>query len=215
MVLWWEKICGVIWLEISAWVHAPVQMMALPGLSPQPGEEFGTWQLPKHMSCDRMTDWPPLLIHVTDRTSLLCIAPVCKMGSYKPVMLCFAAFAALLQLSYGFTPPTAHTIGQPWPKPANMTQTADVQALSMDTFQFMVTGNNCDLLRGALNRYFKIIFYTGRDGQDSTLRFRPRPSYGANLLPSLSVNVKSACLDTADKRLMPSLDMDESCKFQQ
>ena len=31
MVLWWEKNCGVIWLEISAWVHAPVQMMALPG----------------------------------------------------------------------------------------------------------------------------------------------------------------------------------------
>ena len=137
------------------------------------------------------------------------------MASYKPVVLCFAAFAALLQLSYGSTPPAGHTLGQPWPKPANMTQTADVQALSMDTFQFVVTGNNCDLLRGALNRYFKIIFYTGRDGQDSTLRFRPRPSYGANLLPSLSVNVKSACMDTADKRMMPSLDMDESCEFQQ
>ena len=143
--------------------------------------------------------------------------------------LFFVLVSVFLVSVKGLTPPPGHSLGQPWPMPKTFSQTGDMQMLSQDTFQFTVTGNDCDILQAAVTRYFKIIFYTGwqqnpqkpktskEHGEDNTLRFHPRFQHktggrvprsvgDAPLLSTLSVSLSSPC------EMWPSLQMDESCK---
>jgi len=95
-----------------------------------------------------------------------------------------------------------HSVGQPWPKPQHITQTTTKYSLSAGNFQFRVTGTDCDLLRGAFHRYFKIIFHN----DDISLRFHPR-NFPRNFMDSQITH-----LDVSVNRCeeYPSLGMDES-----
>ncbi len=114
---------------------------------------------------------------------------------------------------YALTPPPGHTLGQPWPMPKAFSQTEDIQVLSSDKFEFTVSGNDCDILRTALSRYFKIVFH---NKGSTSLKFKPRSrvqqektnwkAIDLSELPSLDINIKTTC------EVYPSLQMDESCE---
>ena len=133
----------------------------------------------------------------------------------------YLAFTILL-LQY--VPPCAsitQTVGQPWPLPQSYKSGTNVQSLDADTFLFRVVGNDCDLLREAIVRYYKIIFRTAADAapshEDEVLRFQPKrdptvlewnqDNTDESVLGSLDVKVEDKCVDIG----YPSLDMDESC----
>ena len=121
------------------------------------------------------------------------------------------------------------TVGQPWPLPQSYKPGTNVQTLNADTFQFRVAGKDCEILRAAFVRYYKLIFRTTADSnaapldRDDVLRFQPKakgePSIqaweqesiyeaGNDLdLGSLDVEVGQECAEMG----YPSLDMDESC----
>ena len=75
-------------------------------------------------------------------------------------------------------------------------------------FQFKVGSTDCDLLRAAISRYYKIVFYTGSDS--TTLRFHPHLRSihvkDVPVLPALVIMITGAC------ETWPSLGMDESCE---
>ena len=121
------------------------------------------------------------------------------------VNFCFAE-------GFQVTPGTPQTLGQPWPMPYSYKPSTLTQSLNQFNFRFEVTGNDCDILRSALDRYFNIIFYPGSPSLeqkrriDERLKFRPRQTN--DILDQLSVNVKQPC----SEKDFPSLDMDESCE---
>ena len=105
------------------------------------------------------------------------------------------------------TPPSSQTLGQPWPMPQSYKSTEETQLLYKYNFQFNVVGQDCDDLRDAINRYFKIIFYTQGDSfKFRTLRNRIEQQ-NDNVLLGLDINLSKAC----DR--YPSLNMDESCEY--
>ena len=126
-------------------------------------------------------------------------------------------------------PGVQQTVGQPWPLPQSYKPGTNVQSVNADTFQFRVVVKDCQILRAAFVRYFKLIFRTTADRnaaplyKDDVLRFQLKakgePSVQAweqeNLyeageevgLGSLDVEVGQECAEIG----YPSLDMDESC----
>ncbi|XP_071167933.1 beta-hexosaminidase subunit beta-like [Mytilus edulis] len=90
------------------------------------------------------------------------------------------------------------TIGAPWPMPQKYTPTGNVYQIEPSSFRFEATGETCDILTSAFDRYKQIIFGT-------TLKFQPyHGSHNGNALTSASVKVKSECAK------FPSLESDES-----
>ena len=128
----------------------------------------------------------------------------------------FIAAFAQIYLSQGLqvTPGTPQTKGQPWPMPFSYQPTETTQTLNQFNFQFQVVGNDCDILRSALDRYFNIIFYPGSPSLeakrrlDERLKFQLQKGNSASMLEQLSVNVQQPC----SNKDYPSLDMDESCE---
>lgn len=53
------------------------------------------------------------------------------------------------------------TIGHPWPKPQSIQTTAARLAIHPSKFEFMIneTSHQCDILRNAFDRYYKMIFF--------------------------------------------------------
>ena len=116
--------------------------------------------------------------------------------------LCISGLAILPE----FTPPKAQTLGQPWPMPQSYKSSEETLLLYKYNFQFNVVGQDCDDLRDAINRYFKIIFYTQGDSlKFRTLRNRIEQQ-NDNILLGLDINLSKAC------EHYPSLNMDESCE---
>ena len=111
----------------------------------------------------------------------------------------------------GYTEGTAQTRGQPWPMPSSYSPSQSIMTLNQFTFQFQIVGQDCSILRAAVDRYFKMIFYPGLQQTnkmtEQSLRFRPR--LGTPELDKLIVSVKDKCYDND----LPSLEMDESCKY--
>ncbi|ELU13491.1 hypothetical protein CAPTEDRAFT_183554 [Capitella teleta] len=99
--------------------------------------------------------------------------------------------------------------GEPWPKPAVYQTTDSTLFLSQFNFKFTVVGEDCAILRGALGRYFKLIFYPGsqlsRSKRDA-LKFHPEEANMAEELLELKVNVQQKCSDGD----FPEHGMDES-----
>lgn len=96
--------------------------------------------------------------------------------------------------------------GFPWPQPASISTTSSSFVVSPYEFRFRVVGVTCDILDEAIVRYFRIVFYDGKErpnrrSKDSALRFEARKH-----LTHLDVEVQNACEE------YPSLDMDESCE---
>ena len=65
-------------------------------------------------------------------------------------------------LKLGVTPPAGHSVGQPWPLPSSYKQTATAFGLNSATFQFTISGNDCDILSSATDRYYQITFQVGK-----------------------------------------------------
>ena len=115
------------------------------------------------------------------------------------------------------------TVGQPWPLPQSYLPSSNVQSLSSDTFRFHVVGKDCDILRAAIVRYYKLIFRTPLSSatapKDDVLRFRPKDgsrfwaleqdNEADGGLGGIDVEVGQTCSGL----VYPSLDMDESCRF--
>ncbi|XP_052100313.1 beta-hexosaminidase subunit alpha-like [Mytilus californianus] len=90
------------------------------------------------------------------------------------------------------------TIGAPWPMPQKYSPSNKVYMLDESTFRFEATGETCDILTSAFDRYKQIIF-------DTTFRFQPKHGTDTeNALTVASVKVESEC----DR--FPSLESDES-----
>jgi len=118
-------------------------------------------------------------------------------------MACFTSIFCLaltFMCTVSFTPAGPHSVGKPWPKPKSITQTTTKYSLNVANFQFRTTGIDCDLLQGAIHRYFNIIFHN--DG--SSLRFHPQNlAFVDNQISHLDISINT-CED------YPSLGMDES-----
>lgn len=100
---------------------------------------------------------------------------------------------------YKLTQTVTATVGAPWPLPQKYAPTNNAYSLDSTDFKFIATGETCDILTSAFDRYMTIIF------RQTTLFFKPK--YGRilqNSFSSASVKVREEC----DK--FPSLDMDES-----
>ena len=133
----------------------------------------------------------------------------------------YLALATLLLQCVPHCASITQTVGQPWPLPQSYKSGTNVQSLDADAFRFRVVGNDCDLLREAIVRYYKIIFRSAADAapshKDEVLRFQPKrdptvlewdqENTDESVLGSLDVNVEDKCVDIG----YPSLDMDESC----
>lgn len=109
--------------------------------------------------------------------------------------------------------------GQPVPKPQHYTPSAVNIAINSDTFQFVATGQSCDVLQEAFRRY-SIMIFAGIN-KDTKLLFKPRKlllPYLSRFSPyssgfSVGVNVKTACgPDINGNKQYPALESDESCK---
>ena len=130
-------------------------------------------------------------------------------------MFCMAM--AQCHVVRAFTAGTAQTLGEPWPMPAMYQPTDTTMFMSQFNFKFTVTGEDCSLLRGALSRYFKLIFYAGSKmsrSKRSVLKFYQDYQYhyesGAAFpeeLTELQVRVQQKCGDGD----YPMHGMDESC----
>lgn len=142
------------------------------------------------------------------------------MANMVPVFFLVVALsvtASLARRVNGLTPPP--TGGQPWPMPQTYQPSADSQILSQLSFEFRVTGQTCDILDAAIDRYFKLIFYPDRavglrKRRDDVLKFSPHrndfrdaSSVTAGLLTSLTVDLMSQC------EQVPYLGMDEACEL--
>ena len=112
------------------------------------------------------------------------------------------------------------TVGEPWPKPQSIQTTPDQWAVHPATFHFIVnaTGQTCDLLTSALDRYFRLIFFPKTylshilhpTRQIDPADLKPKKSLSdledVPFLKRLNVYVKQPC------ERYPNLESDESCK---
>ena len=74
------------------------------------------------------------------------------------IVQCISALTPEAGLNLGVTPPAGHSVGQPWPLPSSFKQSAAAFGLNSVTFQFTISGDDCDILRSATDRYYQIIF---------------------------------------------------------
>jgi hexosaminidase len=120
--------------------------------------------------------------------------------------------------------PTAKSSqASPWPMPASMAVSqSESQTMNMLHFRFKAIGHSCDILEAAFVRYHRIIFGSGRPGEqrvksrsetNDALLFEWKPKLRRDVqqqqqshdqLSELNVNVLHEC------EKWPSLDMDES-----
>ena len=112
------------------------------------------------------------------------------------------------------------TVGEVWPKPQSVQTGSQQIAVHPDAFHFLVnaTGQTCDLLTNALDRYFRLIFYpqtylnyvlnpkSAKDEMKPTLKKSLADLRDAPILKRLNVYVQQPC----DQ--YPSLESNESCK---
>ena len=129
--------------------------------------------------------------------------------------------------SYGKQPRTSlsafyvdTTVGEPWPKPQSIQTTSLKLAVHPAAFHFLVnsSGQTCDLLTSAFDRYYQLIFFP-----QTYLNYILNPKSGNNkksyitkknlndlrdvpLLKRLNVHIQEPC----DQ--YPSLESNESCK---
>lgn len=91
--------------------------------------------------------------------------------------------------------------GKPFPKPQSYLTTDTVHYLDERAFSFQYVQGSvvCDVLSGAFNRYYKIIFqhYSNKPNRNKNAK--------DSLLKRVVVNIHQPCED------YPSLDSDESC----
>ena len=75
-------------------------------------------------------------------------------------MMFASIFLAVFLYSYveSVTPPAGQTLGQPWPMPQSFKQTADALMLNSLTFKFTISGQDCDIIRSAMDRYYQLTF---------------------------------------------------------
>ena len=97
------------------------------------------------------------------------------------------------------------TRGQPWPLPAYMKTSGELQILEKRGFEFAVGAYQCDLLEHAFRRYFMLIF------KDSDDRSKQRVESVPHLLPRMVVTVKTEC--NQPEAQIPTPNMDESCEY--
>ena len=112
------------------------------------------------------------------------------------------------------------TVGEPWPKPQSIQPTPDQLAVHPAAFHFIVnaTGQTCDLLTSALDRYFRLIFFPKTylshilhparriDPVEFKLKKSLSDLEDTPLLKRLNVYVKQPC------ERYPNLESDESCE---
>ncbi|XP_074649889.1 beta-hexosaminidase subunit beta-like [Tubulanus polymorphus] len=93
--------------------------------------------------------------------------------------------------------------GALWPMPSSVKSSTSVLSIG-ESFQFISTGQTCDIIDAAFARYYKYIF--GIDKADDKLRFRSFRTFvtAPGNLGSLSVHLSSPC------ERYPSLEMKES-----
>lgn len=111
--------------------------------------------------------------------------------------------------------------GKTWPLPQSVQTTAQQYAVHPDAFHFMVnsTGQTCDLLTSALDRYFRIIFYPqsyiqyilNPKSPEAQIKPKPKKSLAdlrdTPILQRLNVYIQQPC----DQ--YPSLESNEACKW--
>ena len=111
------------------------------------------------------------------------------------------------------------SVGQPWPKPQSIQITAQQYSVHPDAFHFMIneTSQTCDILTGALDRYFRIIFYPQTymksilEPESLVNEVKPTPKKrladlrDTPMLKRLDVFIQQPC----DQ--YPSLESNESC----
>jgi hypothetical protein len=112
------------------------------------------------------------------------------------------------------------TVGQPWPLPQTFQTTNQKLGINPAAFHFLVnaTGQTCDLLTSAFDRYYRMIFfpesyldYILNPGSIDNKIKHPRRKHLAHLADvplfmHLDVLVRTPC----DQ--YPTLESDESCK---
>jgi hypothetical protein len=112
------------------------------------------------------------------------------------------------------------TVGEAWPKPQSVQTASQQLAVHPDAFHFLVnsTGQTCDLLTNALDRYFRLTFYpqsylnyilhpqSARNEMKPTSRKSLADLRDAPILKRLNIYVQQPC----DQ--YPSLESNESCK---
>jgi hypothetical protein len=112
------------------------------------------------------------------------------------------------------------SVGQPWPKPQSIQQTAQQFAVHPDAFHFLVneTSQTCDLVTSSLDRYYRLIFFP-----QTYLTYILNPE---KINPETDFKTKKRLADLRDtpmlKRLniyiqqpcdqYPTLESNESCK---
>lgn len=92
-----------------------------------------------------------------------------------------------------------------WPLPQNMTTSVNILQFIPNSFNFLVTGQSCDILETALARWWYRTF--PNNGKQCCSRHSISPSLGP-VLNNLKVNVMTPCVG-----IYPSLESDESCKY--
>lgn len=126
------------------------------------------------------------------------------------------------------------TLGEVWPKPQSQVSQSNFFVLRPDSFQFLVfahfkfainqkvesrflkivikiTGEKCDIIENAVNRYHETIFYPGGSARRA-LATNQSESFEKNsnfrdFLNYVSVSLLKPC------ESVPPADMDESCKY--
>lgn len=124
--------------------------------------------------------------------------------NYIVLLLCY------FHATSAFTHPAPKTVGEPWPLPQVISKSNYVQTLSKLTFDFEISpkGNDCNLLREAMNRCYENIF---RIPRSNVLKFHAlgksfNDLHSSDRLNSLELKLENAC------EKYPSLHMNESCK---
>ncbi|KAL7648493.1 UNVERIFIED_CONTAM: hypothetical protein RMT77_000399 [Armadillidium vulgare] len=99
------------------------------------------------------------------------------------------------------------TVGRPWPLPQSETPNDGYMTVDPDNFEFQATGEKCDILEQAFQRYQSIIFSHGNPTKHKARTVKNRVSkrlqVGEGQLTSLNVNLASPCEE------YPYLNMDE------
>lgn len=95
------------------------------------------------------------------------------------------------------------TQGQPWPMPKEYQTNGNVNTIDAASFRFVVSGNDCDILRESFVRFRKEIF--GRfESHSKSLKFTRRLKQAE--IKQLFVSVGTSC----DGGIYPNLESDES-----
>ena len=117
-------------------------------------------------------------------------------------------------------PRVQSSTGKTWPQPQSMQTAAQQFAVHPDAFHFLVnsTGQTCDILTNALDRYFRLIFYPqsyikyilNPQSPEAQIKQKPKKSLAdlrdTPILQRLNVYIQQPC----DQ--YPSLESNESCK---